>query len=203
MQIVQILAAVSELPVVLLPGLDGVVVHPGGKQNGLPELFNGSAGSHARKNLFGPGGTGDGGDAPLLLVFPAVHIGLENGISHSVCLGHLLHVDPFHSIGVLGDQMNPGGEGFAVVFLPGLFPLFHGAQVLHAAIAVVELFQRLIVPLDVDLGGLCLVGFLHHHLNEFRLIQVRVNVHNLTFLHVGAAADNQIGILTQGCFVHL
>ena len=202
MQIIEILAAGGKVGIVLLPGSDGVLIYTGGKEDRFPELLHGGAGSHAGEYLLCPGRTGDGGNAPLLLIFPAVHIGLQNGIRHSSGLGHFLHVDSLHPVGIFGNQMDASRDGFAVVFLAGFFPLLDGAQILYRTIAVVDFVQGLIVPLDGNLGGLCLVGLFHHHLNELRLIQVCINDDSLPLLHVGAAADDQIGILAQNGFIH-
>ena len=65
-----------------------------------------------------------------------------------------------------------------------------------------QLLQRLVVPLYGDLLGLCLIGGLHHHLDEFGLIQLCVDQNFLALLDVNAAADDEIRILSQCSFIH-
>ena len=59
-----------------------------------------------------------------------------------------------------------------------------------------DLAQRLIVPLDNDLGCLGLVSFLHHHLHKFGLIQISIDHDLLTLLHMDAAADDELCVFS-------
>ena len=201
-QVIEVAAAVCQILVMLLPGGNGIVRDPGGIENVLPQLFNSGAGALSGEHLLCPGCTGHGGNAPLLLVFPAVNIGLENGIGHSSGLGDLFHVDTLHAIGIFRYQNDAGGNHVAVVFLPCLFPFLHRAQALDGAIAIVNLAQWLIVPLNRHLRRTGLIGFIHHHLHKFRLIQVSKHQNSLTLLHIGAAAHNQVCIFSENRFFH-
>ena len=65
-----------------------------------------------------------------------------------------------------------------------------------------DLCQRLVAPLDGDFLGLGLVALLHHHLDEFRLIQLGTDQNLLALLDIHAAADDQAGIFPQNGFFH-
>lgn len=126
-QAVQIVATGLQIPVVLFPGGHRIAVHPGGGENGLPQLLHGLAPGEVGENLLGPGGAGDGRDAPLLFILPLIHIGLQDLIGSLAALGHLLQVHALEAIGILRHQMNPAGENVHVVLLPGLLPGLHRA----------------------------------------------------------------------------
>ena len=196
MQAVEISAAVMQIGVVLLPGLHGVVRHTGGEQDGLPQLLHGGAGAHSGEDLLRPGRAGDGGNAPLILVFQLIAVGLHDGIAQLTGLGQLRHVDALQAVGVFGHQVDAAGDHVHIVLQSGLLPLGHLAQRLDGLVAHMELLQGLVIPLHGDLLRLGLVGFLHDHLDKFRLVEVGVNQHLLPLLDIDAAADNQAGIFS-------
>ena len=66
-----------------------------------------------------------------------------------------------------------------------------------------DLGQGLVVPVDDDFLGLGLVSLFHHHLDKFRLIQIRQHLNGLSLLDVHAGADDQLGILSQNSFLHV
>ena len=194
MEAVQVIAAVLQVLIVILPSFHGVIRHPGGIQNGFPQLFHSGAGPHAGEYLLGPGSAGNGSNAPLLLIFQLILVGLQNGIAHPAGLGDLFHIDALETVRVLGNQMDPGRHHVYIVLLPCLLPILHGAHGGNAAVAHMELRQRLIVPLYGNLPGLGLVGLLHHHCHKLRLVQVCVNEHLLSLLDIHALFHNQAGI---------
>ena len=184
------------------PCSDGVVGDPGGKENGLPQLFHGGAGTHSGEYLFGPGLPGDGGNAPLIPVLPAVTVGLDDGIAHLAGFCFLLHVHALQAVRIVGFQIDPAGQHLTEMLLPCYLPLLHSAQRFQALIANGQLFQRLVRPLHNDLFCLGLVGFLNHHLNKFRLVETGKDHNLLPFLNIHAAADNQPGIFPQNSLFH-
>ena len=92
--------------------------------------------------------------------------------------------------------MDAAGDHVHIVLQSGLLPLGHLAQRLDGLVAHMELLQRLVVPLHGDLLRLGLIGFLHDHLDKFRLVEVGVNQHLLPLLDIDAAADDQAGIFS-------
>ena len=196
MQAVEISAAVMQVGVVLLPRLHRVVGHTGSEQNGLPQLLHGGAGAHSGEDLLRPGRAGDGGDAPLILVLQLIVVGLHDGIAQLTGLGKLAHVDALQAVGVFGHQVDAAGDHVHIVLQSGFLPLGHLAQRLDGLVAHMELLQRLVVPLHRDLLRLGLIGFLHDHLDEFRLVEIGVNQHLLPLLDIDAAADDQAGIFS-------
>ena len=201
-QAIEVIAPLLQVGIVGFPGGDGVFRNPGCIQDGLPQLFHCGGGAHSGEHLLGPGLSGDGGNAPLLLVFQLILIGLENGVAHSLCLGQLFHIDALQAVGVFGNQVNPGGHGIHIVLLPGLLPLLHRAQRGNAAVTGVDFGQRLIVPLHAYLLGLGLIGLLHHQLDKLRLIQVCIDKNLLPLLDIHAAFYDQAGIFPQNSFFH-
>jgi hypothetical protein len=59
-----------------------------------------------------------------------------------------------------------------------------------------DLVQRLIIPVNSNLTGLGLVSLLHHQLDELGLIQISENQHILALLHIDAATDDELCILS-------
>ena len=62
----------------LFPCLYGIFVHPGGKQDRLPELFHSQAGTHTGEDLLCPCFTGNSGNTPLVLALNGVTVGLDD-----------------------------------------------------------------------------------------------------------------------------
>ena len=188
--------------VVRLPGGHGVLRHAGGKENGLPELFDGAALGQLGEELFGPGCAGDRRDAPLILVVHGVAIGLDDGEALAAGLHHLLLIDALEAVGVLGGQVDPAGQNIHVVLEPCLFPFLHPGHDGHAAVPHVELLQGLVAELHGDLPGAGLVALVHQQLHEFGLIQAAVDQDLLALLDVDADAGNKAGILAQNGLLH-
>ena len=193
-QAVEILAPVVKVLVVGVPGGQGVLIHPAGGQNGLPQLLHSLAGAQAREQLLGPGRAGHGGDAPLILVLDLVPVFADGGIEPLLGLGHLLLVDAVEAVGVLRQQIDAAGDGVHIVLPAGLLIVVQLGQGGHGAIAVVQLLQRLIAPVHHHLLGLALVALLHQHLHKLRLIQVGGDEHLLAGLHVDAGLGDELGI---------
>ena len=62
--------------------------------------------------------------------------------------------------------------------------------------ADVQLLQRLVVPLHLDMSCLGLVAGFHHHLNELRLVKAGIDQHVLTLLYIDTLTDDQISIFS-------
>ena len=201
-QAVEIFAAAAQVLIVGLPGGHGVVVHPGGGENGLPQLLHGLGGPQLREQLLGPRLAGDGGDAPLVLVLQLVPEGLDDGIPLLLGLGHLLLVDALQAVGIVGDEVDAAGNVVHIVLPAGQLIVSDGAQGGEAGVAVVELLEGLVVPVHHHLLGLAAVALLHHHGHELRLIQLGDDENLLARLHVDAAAGDEAGILTQNRLLH-
>ena len=203
MEAVEVVAPGFQPGVVLLPGLHRIRVHPGGVENGLPQLLHRLIPAQLREQLLCPSHAGDGGNAPLLPVLPPLQIRLENGIAHLPGLGNLIRPHTFQAVRIFGDEVNPAGQHLAVMLLPGSHPILHLAHGGNTLVAAVELLEGLIVPLHRHLFGLGLVSLIHHHGHKFRLVQVCIDNDLLPLLDIHAAADNQPGIFPQYCFFHV
>ena len=202
MQAVEIGAAVVEILVMRLPRRNGVVVHPGGGQNVLPQLFHGGGAPQLRKQLLGPRLAGHGGDAPLILVLHGVTVGLGDGIALLLGLGHLHLIDPLEAVGVLADKVDAAGNGVHIVLPAGFLIVLHLTQGGQGTVAVVKLLQGLVVPVHHHFFGFALIALLHQHFHEFRLIQLGFDKNLLARLDVDAGAGNQAGIAAQYGFLH-
>ena len=193
-QAVEILAPVVKVLVVGVPGGHGVLIHPAGGQDGLPQLLHSLAGAQAREQLPGPGRAGHGGDAPLILVLDLVPVFADGGIEPLLGLGHLLLVDAVEAVGVLRQQIDAAGDGVHIVLPAGLLIVVQLRQGGQGAIAVVQLLQGLIAPVHHHLLGLALVALLHQHLHKLRLVQVGGDEHLLAGLHIDAGLGDELGI---------
>ena len=118
-------------------------------------------------------------------------IGLDNGIAQLARLCQLFHVYALQTVRILGNQMDAGGNHVHIVLQPRLFPFLHCAHRFDGLVTGMDFLKGLIVPLNRHLFRLGFVGFFHDHLHKFRLIQIGINQHFLTLLHMDAAADNQ------------
>ena len=202
-QVVQVGAPVHQVLVMVLPGLHGIPIHTGRGKNGLPQLLHGLGATDPGEHLLGPGQAGHGSDAPLLPVLHLVGEGLENGIAVLSGLGHFRHVDALQAVRVVGDEMDAAGQGLHLM-LPLLdLPVLHGGQGLEALVAHMVLGERRVVPFDGHFPCLGLIGFLYHHGNKFRLVQVGINDHILALLDVDAHPDNEAGIFPQNSLFHV
>ena len=199
---IEVIAPSLQPGIVLLPGLHRVSIHPGGVKNRLPQFLHRLIPAQLRKQLLGPGHTGDGGNAPLLPVLPTLDIRAQNGVAHLPGLGNLIRPHTLQAVRIFGDEVNPAGQHLAVMLLPGSHPVLHLSHGGNALVAAVELLQRLIAPLHRHLFGLGLVGLIHHHGHKLRLVQVCIDNDLLSLLDIHAAADNQPGIFPQYCFFH-
>ena len=188
--------------VVGLPGGDGIVIHPGRGENGLPQLFHGAAFGLAGEDLLGPGGAGYAGDAPLVLALDGVAVGLDDGIAGLLAFDQLGRVHALESIGVLGAEIQAAGQLFRHVFEFFLFKALHGGQALDRAVAHMELLQRLVVQIHKDLPGAGLVQLVHHHGGELRLLDTGGDEYVLALLHVAAHSGNQLCIAAKSCLLH-
>ena len=201
-QAVEIGAAVGQVPVVGVPGRQGIVIHPGGGENGFPELLHSAALGLVGEDFFGPGCAGNGGDAPLVLALDPVAVGLDDGIAGLLALGHLFQVDALETVGILGRQIQPAGELVRHILQLSLLKGLHRGQGLDAAVAHMELLQGLVAEFHKNLPGAGLVQLVGDHGHEFRLVQLGIQEHVLALLYVAALAGNQLGIAAKSCFLH-
>ena len=84
----------------------------------------------------------------------------------------------------------------------GLLIIVHSIEGFLAAVAVVELLERLIVPVHHDLFGPGAIALLHHQLHELRLIQSGVDKDLLALLNVDAGPGDQLCVFAQNSLFH-
>ena len=202
MQLVEIFAAVVQIPVVIFPRLDGIVGHAGGLQNGLPQLFHGLRRAQLREELLGPLFTRHSGDAPLIFVLDLVAVALDDGVLGLLGLCHLLLVHAAQAVGVLADEINAAGNGVDIVLPAGLFIVVERGQSLDGAVAHVQLRKRLIAPVDNDLLRLQLIALVDHHRDEFRLVKLGRDKDLLSLLDIRSGLGDQLCVFPQDCFFH-
>ena len=202
MQVVEIRAAVVQVLVVVFPGLDRVVRHAGGLEDGFPQLFHGLRRAQLREELLGPLFAGHGRDAPLVFVFDLVAVALDDGVLGLLGPGHLLLIDAAQAVGILTDEVDAAGDGVDIVLPAGFLVVIEGGQRLQTAVAHVQLRERLIAPVDDDLFGLQLVALVNDHRDELRLIQLRLDKDLLSLLDIRAGLGDQLRIFAQDCFLH-
>ena len=201
-QTAEVLAPVVEVLVMGLPRRHGVLVHPAGGENGLPQLLNGLTGPQLREQLLGPCGAGDGGDAPLVLVLDLIPVFLDDGVQTLLALGHLLLIDALQAVGILAEQVDAAGDGIHIVLPAGFLVVIKLGEGGQGPIAVVELLQGLIAPVHHHLLGFALIAFLHQHLHKLRLIQIGGDEYLLARLHIDAGGGDQLGIFSQNGLFH-
>ena len=201
-QTAEVPAPVMEVLVVGLPCRHGVLVHPAGGENGLPQLLDGLTGPQLREQLFSPCGAGDGGDAPLVLILDLIPVFLDDGVQPLLALGHLLLIDALQTVGVLAEQVDAAGYGIHIVLPAGFLVVIKLGEGGQGPIAVVELLQGLIAPVHHHLLGLALIALLHQQLHKLRLIQIGGDEYLLTRLHIDAGGGDQLGIFPQNGLFH-
>ena len=199
---VEVVALFVDFPVVLVPCGNGVIGDAGSVEDILPQLLHRLRGAEVGEELLGPRLAGDGGDTPLVFVLHGLTEGLGDGIAVLLCLGHLGLVDAPEAVGILGDEIDAAGQLVHIVLPAGDLVILHLAEGLEAAVAVVELLQGLIVPLQHHLLGLAAVTLLHHHGHELRLVQIGGDEHFLSGLNVDAHLCDELGILAQNGLFH-
>lgn len=115
---------------------------------------------------------------------------------------HLFLIDARQPVGVLGEDMDHTGQ--LVGIHPEFFFFVFGdvTEGLQLLVAVIELGQRLVGPVDLHPLGAGLVAGLGHQRGERRLRRLGVEHHALSLLDVGAHARNQARIFFHQCFCH-
>ena len=201
-QAVEVVAARLEVTVVIFPGGDGILVHPGGGENGLPELLHGLMLGEVGEHLLGPGRAGHGGDAPLVLALDLVAVGLDDGILSLASLGHLGEVHALEAVGILGDQVEAAGEVLSHILEPGLLIGIHRGEGLHRAMAHMELGEGLVGEVHDHLPGAGLVELVGDHGHKFGLIQLGLQKYILPLLDIAAHPGDEAGILLESGFLH-
>ena len=194
-QAVEIGAALGQIPVVGFPRGQRIVVHAGGEEDRLPQLFDGPAFRQLREELLGPGRAGYGGDAPLVLVLHLVPVGLDDRVSLPVGLGHFGLVDALQPVRILGIQEDAAGQRVHIVLQARLLPFLDLRQRRHGLVPDVQLFQRLVGKFHLDLSRAGLVALVHQQRNELRLVELGKDQHVLPFLNVDAGAGDQARVL--------
>ena len=153
-QTVEIRAPVVQVLVMRLPRSNRVLRHAGGCENRFPELFDGLARTKAGEELLRPFFARHGGNAPLVLVFNLVAVALDDRVFFLLGLGHLLLIDALEPVGVFGHQVNPTGNRVHIVLPSGFLVVVERRHRRKRPVAHMELFDRLVVPVDDDLFGL-------------------------------------------------
>ena len=149
-QAVEIRAPVVQVFVVCLPRSNRVLRHAGGCENRFPELFDGLARTKAGEELLRPFFARHGGNAPLVLVFNLVAVALDDRVFFLLGLGHLLLIDALEPVGVFGHQVNPAGNRVHIVLPSGFLVVVERRHRRKRPVAHMELFDRLVVPVDDD-----------------------------------------------------
>ena len=199
---IQIVATLTQILVVLLPGLNGIVVYTGSGENGLPQLLDGLCLAELGEQLLGPCGTGNSGDAPLIFVLHLFAVGLNDLVASLGGLGHLLLIDTLESVGILGYQVNTAGQLIGHVLPACFLVVVHVGKGLVGTPAIGQLGQGLIVPIHNDLLCAGTVAFLYYHVYEFGLIQIGVDKDLLALLYIDAYGCDQLCILLENSFLH-
>ena len=153
-QTVEIRAPVVQVLVMRLPRSNRVLRHAGGCENRFPELFDGLARTKAGEELLRPFFARHGGNAPLVLVFNLVAVALDDRVFFLLGLGHLLLIDALEPVGVFGHQVNPTGNRVHIVLPSGFLVVVKRRHRRKRPVTHVELFDRLVVPVDDYLLGL-------------------------------------------------
>lgn len=103
----------------------------------------------------------------------------------------LLLIDAGEPVGVLGENVDHARQLGGVHFEFFFFIFGDAAKGLQLLVAVVELGQRLVGPVDLHPLGAGLVAGLGHQRGERRLRRLGVEHHALPLLHVGAHARDE------------
>ena len=120
-----------------------------------------------------------------------------------VSFGNTFFAHAAQAVRVLREQVDAARERVHIVLQLCFLPRLHGLQRFHAAVAHMQLLQRLVLPLHRDLGRPGLVAFVHQHADEVRLIQLCRDDDLLPFPDAGADRSDQARIAAQGCFFHV
>ena len=200
---VQVIAAGLEIVVVILPRADAVAaVHAAGVQDGFPELLDRAALRLAGEDLFRPRRAGHGGDAPLVAAFHLVAEGLDDLVAGLHAAGALGLIHAAQAVGILAHEIDPARKRFALMLQLGDLPRLEHGERLHAAVAHMQLLQRLVVPLDGDLPCPGAVALLDEHRHKLRLVELGNDDDALSLLHTHAGDGDQTRIRAENGFFH-
>ena len=192
---VEVVAAALEIDIVQSPRLDGIVaVRAGRVQDRLPQLFDRGGGAQIGEQLLCPLFAGDSGDAPLVFVFHLIAQGLDDLGAVLRALGVFFKIHARESVGILADEPDARGENVDVMLIALDFPVLDGGERGQAAVADMQLFERLMVEFDNDLFCARLVAGIDDVFDKFRLIELGDDDDGVTLLHIDARACNQLRV---------
>ncbi len=136
-----------------LPSRQRIIRYAASRQNRLPQGLNSLGLRALREQLFRPGDTWHCGDAPLVVIFHLIPIGLDDRIALLDRLGLLGMVDALKPVRILREEINTAGQAVNIVLQLGLLPGFDRRQSLFRLVAHMELLQLLVRPFYRDLPG--------------------------------------------------
>ena len=199
-QLVELLRPALDGLHVLLPALHGpaVPLDADGLQDGVPELVHGLLLGDAGEDGPGPGGDGEGGNAPGDAVAHLLAVeGVQRQAPGPVGPGQAVRVHAPQGLGV------PGGEGEVGRALQGVVieevPPPEGDLVEDGVVRVevTEAVQLVIPPVHHHFPAAGGIGLLRAHPGKPRAVHRRGDDEGLALLDVEAHADQEPGILPE------
>ena len=188
--------------IVLIPCRLGIVVHARSGQNGLPQRVYRRLLFHIREHLLCPFRTGHAHYAPLVTPLYLLAVGLDKRPLRPLYLCYLFGINPLHSVGILGEDMQTARQLLAQIRKLFLSPLFHGAQALYGLILKGVFFRCLISPFHRYPRGAGAIGLAHAHACKFILLGSDIYLHALTLLHIDALTHRKARIFLHYALFH-
>ena len=199
---VQLGAAAVDRRIVFVPVGDRVAVGAAGREDGLPEAFDGLGVGLAGKDLARPCRAGDAGDAPLVAVFGRLAERLDGGEARGLRAGAFALIDARHAVGVVGIEPEQCGQAFGAPFPARDLPAGDLRQRRFILINAVQFVERHVVPVHDHAGSARLIALFDDVADERRLLEIGDEQHFLSPVEVQTFFHDQIGVSVEAGFLH-